>query len=69
MAFVMFLIGGVSGIAAMFASLLAYDASLLSALGIWFATGMTVSLIGISLSLIQHDNRVHAGSIRLADAG
>ena len=52
MAFILFLVGGIAGVVAMLTSIIAFDASFLSAIAIWFATGMTVSLAGIALATV-----------------
>lgn len=51
MAFILFLVGGIAGVIAMLTSMIVFDASFLSALAIWFATGMGVSLGGIALAM------------------
>ena len=51
MAFVLFLVGGLAGVIAMLTSIIAFDASFLTALAAWFATGMVVSFAGIALAL------------------
>ena len=52
MAFVLFVFGAVSGIVAMITSIFVFDAGFLSALGVWFGTGMAVSVAGIALAVI-----------------
>jgi hypothetical protein len=51
MAFILFVTGGIAGVIAMLTSIIAFDASFVSALAIWFGTGMAVSLAGIALAL------------------
>jgi hypothetical protein len=51
MAFILFVIGGIAGVIAMLTSIVAFDASFMSALAIWFGTGMAVSLVGIAVAL------------------
>ena len=52
MAFILFLVGGIAGVMAMLTSIIAFDASFLAALAVWFATGMVVSLVGIALASV-----------------
>ena len=52
MAFILFLVGGIAGVMAMLTSIIAFDASFLAALAVWFATGMVVSLAGIALASV-----------------
>ena len=52
MAFILFLVGGIAGVIAMLTSIFVYDASFLSALAVWFATGMAISLVGIALATV-----------------
>ena len=52
MAFILFLVGGIAGVIAMLTSIIAFDASFISALAIWFGTGMAVSLAGIALAMV-----------------
>jgi hypothetical protein len=52
MAFILFLAGGIAGVFAMITSIVAFDASFLSALAVWFGAGMVVSLAGIALALV-----------------
>lgn len=52
MAFILFLVGGIAGVVAMLTSIIAFDASFLSAIAVWFATGMAVSLAGIALATV-----------------
>ena len=52
MAFILFLVGGISGVIAMLTSIFVFDASFLSGLAVWFATGMVVSLAGIALAMM-----------------
>ena len=52
MAFILFLVGGIAGVIAMLTSIFVFDASFLSALAVWFATGMVVSLAGIALAMM-----------------
>ena len=58
MAFILFIIGGIAGVAAMLTSIIAFDASFLSALAIWFATGMAVSLAGVALAMVPRGTMV-----------
>lgn len=51
MAFILFIVGGIAGVLGMLTAIIAFDASFLSALAVWFATGMAVSLAGIALAL------------------
>lgn len=52
MALILFVIGGIAGVIAMLTSIIAFDASFISALAIWFGTGMAVSLAGIALAMV-----------------
>ena len=52
MAFILFLVGGIAGVMAMLTSIIAFDASFLAALAVWFVTGMAVSLVGIALASV-----------------
>ena len=52
MAFILFLVGGIAGVMAMLTSIIAFDASFLAALAVWFVTGMVVSLVGIALASV-----------------
>ena len=52
MAFIFFLIGGIAGVIAMLTSIFVFDASVLTALTAWFATGMAVSLAGVAIALV-----------------
>ena len=52
MAYILFLIGGIAGVIAMLTSIIAFDASFLAALSVWFATGMAASLAGIALASV-----------------
>ena len=65
MAFILFLVGGIAGVIAMLTSIIVFDASFLSALAVWFATGMAISLVGIALAtvprrVIRNDRMVEA---------
>ena len=51
MAFILFIVGGIAGVLGILTAIIAFDASFLSALAVWFATGMVVSLAGIALAL------------------
>jgi hypothetical protein len=51
MAFILFVFGGIAGVIAMLTSLIAFDASVMSAVAIWFGTGMAVSLAGLAVAL------------------
>lgn len=52
MAFILFLVGGLAGVIAMLTSIFVFDASVLTALTAWFATGMAVSLAGIVIAMV-----------------
>lgn len=52
MAFILFVVGGFAGVIAMLTSIIAFDASFLFALAVWFATGMVISLGGIAFAMI-----------------
>ena len=58
MAFILFLIGGLAGVIAMLTSIVVFDASVLTALTAWFATGMAVSLAGIAVALVPRGTMV-----------
>ncbi len=58
MAFIFFLAGGLAGIIAMLTSMIIFDASFLSALAVWFATGMAVSLAGLALAMVPRGEMV-----------
>ena len=51
MAYILFVVGGIAGVIAMLTSIIAFDASALAALAVWFGTGMAVSLVGIALAM------------------
>ena len=52
MAFILFLVGGLAGVIAMLTSIVVFDASVLTALTAWFATGMAVSLACIAVAMV-----------------
>ena len=58
MAFIFFLIGGIAGVIAMLTSIVVFDASVLTALMAWFATGMAVSLAGIAVAMVPRGTMV-----------
>ena len=60
MAFILFLVGGLAGALAMLTAIIVFDASLLAALAVWFATGMAISLAGIALATLPR-GRLHNG--------
>jgi hypothetical protein len=60
MAFILFLVGGIAGVIAMLTSIVAFDASFLAALAVWFAAGMIISLAGIALASVPQ-GRMHNG--------
>ncbi|RGP38402.1 hypothetical protein [Pseudotabrizicola alkalilacus] len=53
MAAIFILAGGVFGFASAIASLILLDASLMLALAIWSGAGLTVVVLGLSLSLLN----------------
>ena len=65
MAFILFLVGGIAGVIAMLTSIIAFDASFLAALSVWFATGIAVSLVGVALALAPCGTQ-HAGKMTRA---
>lgn len=58
MAFVLFIAGGIAGVIAMLTSIFVFDASFLTALTAWFATGMAVSLAGIAIASVPRGQMV-----------
>ena len=58
MAFILFLVGGIAGVIAMLTSIIVFDASVHSALAVWFATGMAVSLGGIAIAMVPRGTMV-----------
>ena len=58
MAFILFLVGGVAGVIAMLTSIFVFDASVLTALTAWFATGMAVSLAGLAIAMVPRGQMV-----------
>jgi hypothetical protein len=52
MAFIFFVAGGIAGMIAMLTAMIGFDASFLSALALWFGTGMVISLAGIALAMV-----------------
>ncbi len=58
MAFIFFLVGGIAGVVAMLTAIFAFDASILSALTAWFATGMAVSLAAIVVASVPRGEMV-----------
>ena len=58
MAFILFLVGGIAGVIAMLTSIIAFDASALTALTAWFATGMAVSLAGVAIAMVPRGTMV-----------
>ena len=58
MAFIFFLLGGIAGVIAMLTSIFVFDASFLTALTAWFATGMAVSLVGLAVAMVPRGQMV-----------
>lgn len=50
MAIILALLGSLSGIIAGLAALLAYDASLWQALGVWIGTGIFSTILGLAIA-------------------
>jgi hypothetical protein len=62
MAFVFFLIGGMAGMIAMLTSIFIFDASIFTALAVWFGTGMAISLAGVALAMAPQAGQ-HTGQL------
>ena len=58
MAFIFFIFGGIAGVIAMLASIFVFDASVLTAVTAWFATGMAVSLAGVAIAMVPRGTMV-----------
>jgi hypothetical protein len=54
MASILFLVSGIAGVFAMLASFFVFDAGLQSAISVWFATGVAISLCGLLLTLVPN---------------
>ena len=59
MAVILVLTCGVLGFVSAIASLLFFDANLLQALGVWTATGLCGSLMGLTSSLLPRSGATH----------
>ena len=65
MAFIFFVIGGIAGVVAMLTSIVVFDASALTALIAWFATGMVVSLAGIAVAMVPRGTMVRGEMVEV----